>query len=486
MSSFGFTTPMATPLRGDARLRPGLPAKTIPFDYVFQFALQGTRGNKVQDVVEISSEGVFVALSVGYSLMPNEQRTEPTFEPAIKQFVLPQTPVMVPFFSDNSPDDLTGVRIIGVPGAEVVVLRLNDPANTDSPPKLPISEASEIIRPDGTLTIDFQNPISTDSIIRVWDKTNELLGQVFVVDAPSTPVIGPNPTTGKLPAVGDTSVHVYGLPGTSAATSRVTVSLLKNADGTIVEVTKDLVKDTVSFPGKITGSVEVELKPVRLAPGDLLYVRIPEAEDGEVLEAASAESIGPEAASAESIGPEAASPESIGPEAASPELIASDPRIPFSMFIVPRERVVSELTLAELEAGLAAKSGADLTRGFRLNPNAANLFEADLSLNQVFDGTRGRIFEIGTGCVPAAEEVSFLYSFDVGDTGREHQNRPIHNIAGLGIANGDRPSRPLAKPMVFEPRSFIRLQIEEISGPAGTLFIVLQGYKILGTGRIPG
>lgn len=158
------------------------------------------------------------------------------------------------------------------------------------------------------------------------------------------------------------------------------------------------------------------------------------------------------------------------------------------MFIVPlrRERVVSELTLAELEAGLAAKSGADLTRGFRLNPNAANLLEADLSLNQVFDGTRGRIFELGTGCVPAAEEVSFLYSFDVGDTGREHQNRPIHNIAGLGIANGDRPSRPLAKPMVFEPRSFIRLQIEEISGPAGTLFIVLQGYKILGTGRIPG
>jgi hypothetical protein len=41
--------------------------------------------------------------------------------------------------------------------------------------------------------------------------------------------------------------------------------------------------------------------------------------------------------------------------------------------------------------------------------------------------------------------------------------------------------------MVFEPRSSIRLQIEELSaGPAGTLFIVLQGYKILGTGRIPG
>jgi hypothetical protein len=237
---------MATPPRGDARLRPAPPAKTIPFDYVFQFALQGTRGNKVQDVVEISSAGVFVALSVGYSLMPNEQRTEPTFEPDIRQFVLPQTPVMVPFFSADSPDDLTGVRIIGVSGAEVVVLNLNGSVDPNSSEKLPIAEVSGIIASDGTVTIDFQNPISAGSIIRVWDKTNELLGQVFIVDAPSTPVIGPNPTTGKLPAVGDTSVHVYGLLDTSDTNAApfVTVALLKKADGTIVEVTGRLVKDS--------------------------------------------------------------------------------------------------------------------------------------------------------------------------------------------------------------------------------------------------
>jgi hypothetical protein len=153
------------------------------------------------------------------------------------------------------------------------------------------------------------------------------------------------------------------------------------------------------------------------------------------------------------------------------------------MFIVPRERVVSELTLAEIEAGLTAKNGADLKHGFRVNPDAANLVAADPPLAQLSNGTLGRIFETGS---VAAEEVSFLYSFDVGSTGREFQNRPIHSIAGLGIANGDRPSRPFAKPMVFEPRSSIRLQVEELSGPAGTLFIVLQGYKILGTGRIPG
>ena len=101
MSSFGFTTPMATPPRGDARLRPGLPANTIPFDYVFQFALQGTRGNKVQDVVEISSEGVFVALSVSYSLMLDERRTARTFEPVIDQRTTLHSPVFVPLFTDS-------------------------------------------------------------------------------------------------------------------------------------------------------------------------------------------------------------------------------------------------------------------------------------------------------------------------------------------------------------------------------------------------
>src|SRR5262249_9752907 len=118
--------------------------------------------------------------------------------------------------------------------------------------------------------------------------------------------------------------------------------------------------------------------------------------------------------------------------------------LPFSMFAIPRPTLTT-LSLEALASGLA-KSGADLTRGFRLNTDAVTLATADLPLDQLADGTRGRLFE--TGAV-AAEEVSFLYSLDVGNTGREYQSKPIHNIAGLGIANGDRPMRPFAKPMVF-------------------------------------
>lgn len=77
------------------------------------------------------------------------------------------------------------------------------------------------------------------------------------------------------------------------------------------------------------------------------------------------------------------------------------------------------------------------------------------------------------------DDVSFRYSiFDTG-TGRELQNQPINNIAGLGIANGDRPFKKLERPMTFLPRSTIRVRVEEQFG-RGTLFIVFQGYKLLG------
>src|SRR5574338_1251809 len=44
--------------------------KEIPYDYVATFALTGRRGNRVQDVINISVEGVFVAVAIGYSFIP--------------------------------------------------------------------------------------------------------------------------------------------------------------------------------------------------------------------------------------------------------------------------------------------------------------------------------------------------------------------------------------------------------------------------------
>jgi hypothetical protein len=82
--------------------------------------------------------------------------------------------------------------------------------------------------------------------------------------------------------------------------------------------------------------------------------------------------------------------------------------------------------------------------------------------------------------------IDFKYSIVDSGTGRELQNKPIHNIAGLGEPTGDRPFRPLAKPMLFMPRSTIRIEVEEISEAptviGAELYIVLHGYKILGYG----
>lgn len=94
--------------------------------------------------------------------------------------------------------------------------------------------------------------------------------------------------------------------------------------------------------------------------------------------------------------------------------------------------------------------------------------------------------------------IDFKYSIVDSATGRELQNQPIHNIAGLGEAAGNRPFRPFAKPMLFLPRSTIRIEVEEVSRGnlygyvdsqgkqfGAELFIVLHGYKILGYGAGP-
>jgi hypothetical protein len=78
------------------------------------------------------------------------------------------------------------------------------------------------------------------------------------------------------------------------------------------------------------------------------------------------------------------------------------------------------------------------------------------------------------------EDVSFRYAIFDGGTGQELQNRLINNVAGLGIANGDRPFKKLARPMSFLPRSTIRVRVEERFG-RGKLFIAFQGYKLLGS-----
>lgn len=115
----------------------------------------------------------------------------------------------------------------------------------------------------------------------------------------------------------------------------------------------------------------------------------------------------------------------------------------------------------------------------------------------VADGLNGLIAQLGEqdqlvlsqALFVKACGIDFKYSIVDSGSGRELQNQPIHNIAGLGEANGKRPFRPLAKPMMFMPRSTIRIEIEEVSVGSiyrgAELYLVLHGYKTLGYGTAP-
>jgi hypothetical protein len=80
--------------------------------------------------------------------------------------------------------------------------------------------------------------------------------------------------------------------------------------------------------------------------------------------------------------------------------------------------------------------------------------------------------------VGRADNVSFRYLITDAGRGIELQNQFIHNVAGLGIANGDRPFKKFARPMEFGPRSSIRVSVRERSG-RGILQLVFHGYKVL-------
>lgn len=446
MRNLVYNHPVSSGVRPAPAYAPPMPAlKTIPFDYVFQFSLKGQRGNKVQDVVEISTEGAFMALSMGYSLALDERKTPRTFQPQINPQTIPQNPLVVPLFSqpEEGPGrNLEGLLIAGTPDAEIKILDFTDDACAGFSPTI-LTPNPIRIGAGGTVTVDLPN-LNNSGTLRVWDLTNNLFSDLFDFNLTrSGAMIGPN-AAGKLPTAGDGAVFAYGFPGDD-----FNIYLFENATKKIFQIIRVIPNDgtsiffrlsTIQVSGRDTGRVEVPLKirennnlivDKKLAPGDLLLIK------------------------------------------------ADTFDFPFSTFAISHPRP-STVTLGALAAGLE-KIGADLFDGFRFNPDLANVLNADLSLSQLSSDTLSRAFE--TGGV-SAEEVSFLYSLDVSSTGREYQNRAIHNVAGLGIANGDRPFRAFAKPIAFEPRSAIRIQVEELAGPSGTLYVVLQGYKILGSGPI--
>jgi hypothetical protein len=121
--------------------------------------------------------------------------------------------------------------------------------------------------------------------------------------------------------------------------------------------------------------------------------------------------------------------------------------------------------------------------GIKLNPQFAELALLNDGKNPAPDvQTLQSLFQVVSA---PSDEIQFLYAlFDEG-TGREFQSEPLLNIAGLGLSNGDRPFRYFARPIVFAPRSTIRMEVTEKSDFQGELHVSLHGYKVLGSPGTP-
>jgi hypothetical protein len=144
--------------------------------------------------------------------------------------------------------------------------------------------------------------------------------------------------------------------------------------------------------------------------------------------------------------------------------------------------------LPESSRLLKGETGAEaaLKNGIKLNPDIAELALQDGGNVPLDAGILQKLFEVVSA---PPENIQFLYALFDEASGREFQNEPILNIAGLGISNGDRPFRYFSTPIVFAPQATIRLEIREVSDFEGELHVALHGYKILGargtpTGRI--
>src|SRR5262249_1547285 len=74
---------------------PGAPeGRIIPYDHAAVFELKGRPGNIVQDVINVGSDGVFVATAIGYGF--EEQRARPINNPVATASALETDTSIIP------------------------------------------------------------------------------------------------------------------------------------------------------------------------------------------------------------------------------------------------------------------------------------------------------------------------------------------------------------------------------------------------------
>lgn len=464
MNHIGQTAERASPF-GREQLRDLPAARVIPYDYVANFTLTGDVGNLIQDVINISVEGVFVTVSIGYGF--DEDRAEP-LTLLIGEGRTPPAPQRLGDLTlDNIPPDILieGFRINPDFGAAAVTaqngqLRLNENLPLDIDPEKrtrvlqrlkqtenfsflfsivdtatgrelqnePVHSVATLGRADGRRPFKMLPqpmvfmPRSTIRL-QVEERTAGVKGRLFIT-LQGYKVLG---------LAGQLEEQVRRL-GEFDPLKKIPIYDYETGNyRTLGEAIQRDIPTTNIVPFDYVSTLDLTGKP-----GNIVEDEVPINVDGGYVTTA------------------------LGYSLDVPDTSVQIER--------PNENGnLRTITLKDIRPVQA------LLDGLRIHPLRVRFaFTSDGRLSVGPTDMVGRMFQR----LDLPEAVRFLYTITDSGTGRDLQSQPVFSVAGLGISNGDRPFRVLHKPMMFLPRSTIRLQVQEIFG-RGRLFIVFQGYKIL-------
>lgn len=438
-----------------------LPAvRVIPYDYVADFNLTGGPGNLLQDVINISVEGIFVAVSIGYGL--NEERGEPLTLLTGEGRTPPNPQTLGEITLDQIPADvlIEGFRV----NPEFDAIAVKDGQLNRA---LPFAVAKDIFQQlkqtenfgfllsivDTASGRELQNePVHSVATLGRADgqRPFKRLPQPMVFMPRSTIRLQVEERTAGVKGQLSITLHGYKILGV-AGQLEDTVRTLGEFD----PWQKIPVYDHETGDYQTLGdAVQRDIPTNKLVPFDYVStLDLLGKPDTVVVDEVPINVDGGYVATA--IG------YSLDVADTSVQIGLVDENEP-----EPDLRAIKLTDIAPVQA---------LLDGIRIHPLRVRFaFTSGGRLSRVPRDMLSRMFQT----VNLPDAVRFTYAVADAGTGRDLQNRPIFNVAGLGIADGDRPFRVLHKPMMFLPRSTIRVQVREVFG-RGRLFVVFQGYKIL-------
>lgn len=462
----GEARPSARRTTRTAPRAPGVQPWVIPFDYAARFKLTGRPGNVVESVINISPDGVFVATAIGYGLDEDRGREIHVLDATSGAPIADQAqfvPANTKLGQIPAEALIQGFRI--APKFESLVFP-SDGGDLNSENIGGTFAARILERMKTPKEISFLfSIVDTSSGRELQDQPAHNLSSLGISNGErpfrtlAYPLSFAPRSTLRLQII-ERSVDTWGflyivLFGYRIVTGTQCPEVLTRAIGAAASMAPSMPASSDMIPFDYVATV-----PLSGRPNTLVETEVPINAEGAFLATAIAYGLEPADDRLNLVW------ENAGPSITPDELDLWDGS--------------KLINLADVFLRVFPRE--TLRDGIRIRPSyvrfAFRSASTGVRLGQVPKAMLPELFE----SLNRAEAVSFRYEIFDGGSGRDLQNEAVHNIAGLGIANGERPFKRFARPMVFLPRSTVRIRIQERFG-RGNLQLAFHGYKLLGITR---